>query len=275
MTMTPPIKILPTLLVLLFVAFPACGAAQNSDAFLSVAEASSLVKKDSKAIFVDIRSSKDFEKIRIPTSINIAAHFIKTKKYLQKMKVILVDQGYNPETLLRLSDSLRNLGFSSTILAGGLTAWQQQGKKLSGDTFGDINLNLMPPSSLFANKTSPYFKLFVDIGQKTNAKIVPQVIKLDLKNKKATQRLIAAIKSRDLDEKSGVLVYNQEGDYSKFGNLVSQCKPAIFFLEGGLKKYQKFISLHEAMLKPRQERIEKIGGCATCPPNSEKPEEKE
>ena len=82
---------------------------------------------------MDIRSPEEFERLRIPGSINVALYAVKTKAYLKAQPFVLVGAGFEWRDLETESKCLHQSGFKPSILCGGLVAWQSQGGLLEGD----------------------------------------------------------------------------------------------------------------------------------------------
>ena len=52
------------------------------------------LSSEQKIVLVDVRGRKEFNRFRIPGSINIPLHFIKTKTFLRTKSLVLVNEGY-------------------------------------------------------------------------------------------------------------------------------------------------------------------------------------
>ncbi len=89
-----------------------------------------------KAMVIDIRKNEEYQKGHILGSLNITSDTFKEKiSELQKAKnrpIILVDHNGNGlHSMLKL---LRQEGFSANYLAGGISAWRQDGLPLTNLT---------------------------------------------------------------------------------------------------------------------------------------------
>jgi rhodanese-related sulfurtransferase len=245
-------------------------ASEYGDELLSVEEAIDLKNDDPRTIYIDVRRQDLFKKSHIPTSINIPLHFIKTKQYLKSMKLILINEGYFLEPLYKEHDRLAKLGFDTRILAGGIAAWNQQGQELTGVSFPhDLTLHLAPANSMTSAIRLDKIKLFIDISEMSQEDIFQGATILPTANQEDVDNLLTFIEGQGLDEKSAVLIFNQEGNYQLLEDLPPYCRPTLFFLEGGISAYQAAITSTQAMLQPLEKRTKKIGGCATCPPATE------
>lgn len=85
------------------------------------------------ALIVDIRSSLDFEKVRIPGAVNLSEVSLLHTDALKQRPVILVDQGFSRSGLAQLCAKARSKGFTKlNVLLGGLAAWHAAGKPIVG-----------------------------------------------------------------------------------------------------------------------------------------------
>ena len=254
------------LLICFFLQASSRSAVADAPNLLSVHEAATMKTNDPRTIFVDVRSEQQFEIIRIPASINIPAHFLRTKKYLQAMNVILVDEGYDPGALIQVGEKLNEQGFHISILAGGIAAWQQQKKELMGEEFAGRVLHFMPASAFKKTIEGSFVKALINVSETALDTPFPDTKHLPITKPQDTQKAMQFITDLQLDEKSGVLLFTQQGDYGLFSTLPESANfPTIFFLTGGFAAYSEFAKQHQAMLQPRESRLKTIGGCETCP----------
>lgn len=236
---------------------------------LSVKEAVSMKSNDPRTIFIDVRSEPDFESKRIPSSINIPLHFIRTKKYLKSMTLILVNQGYDPAPLFSTGLKLKEKGFQVFILAGGIAAWYQKGEKLQGKPFGESELSLVSGKELLKLRQGSFLKSFVNIARAPIEASFPSFSHIPIQSPKSAEKLTEAITEQGLDDKTGLLIFNQSGDYSQSQFLLKDKAPTLFFLKGGFTDFIKHSKQLQASLQPRHQRIKTIGGCSTCPQAAE------
>lgn len=245
-------------------------ASEDGDKLLSVEEAIYLKEDNPRTLYIDVRRQELFNKSHIPTSINIPLHFIKTKQYLKNMKLILINEGYFLEPLYKEQDRLADLGFDTCILAGGIAAWSQLGKKLIESSFSsDLALHMAPANLMMSGIRSDNIKLFIDVSVMSQEEVFQEATIFPTENQEDIDKLLTFIEEQGLDEKSAVLIFNQRGNYQLLENLPSYCRPTLFFLEGGISAYQATVTSTQAMLQPLKNRTKKIGGCATCPPANE------
>ena len=84
------------------------------------------LKGKQEIILIDVRKRDEFEKFRIPGSINIPLFAIRTKAFLKSKSLVLVNEGYNYTQLERECAYLRKSGFRVWLLNGGLYYWRQK-----------------------------------------------------------------------------------------------------------------------------------------------------
>ncbi len=263
-------RFLMVFFLFLFVAgavFPVL-AASYSPLLISVKEAIELKKEDPRTLLVDVRGEERFKKIHIPDSINVVLHFIKTKDYLRNMHVILVNRGYGQDRLLRQAEQLNKTGFETAVLAGGLAAWSQQGRKLTGsDPAAQSILHTVDPSAFSAKDFSRY----IDISLEETAggsDLLSRAEHLSVTSLDDLSALVAVIDQVGQSPSDSVLLFNRNGEYELLEGLPGKCETTIFFLQAGSEGYDKVLLQQQAILEPKSERMKTIGGCKTCPPGN-------
>ena len=93
----------------------------NPGLFISVESVLQQLKEKQHIVLVDVRDANDFEKFRIPGSLNIPFFALKTKTFLKKKSLVMINEGFSYSRLEQGCLRLRNAGFASvSILDGGL-----------------------------------------------------------------------------------------------------------------------------------------------------------
>jgi rhodanese-related sulfurtransferase len=69
-------------------------------------------KTKPEAILIDVRPKAEFEKLRIPGSLNIDLFAVKTKTFLQSKPLVLIGEGYRYRELEEETRLLRKAGFT-------------------------------------------------------------------------------------------------------------------------------------------------------------------
>lgn len=104
--------------------------------------------------FVDVRSPSEYSLYRIAGSINIPLHLLKTKEFLKKLSVVLVNNGRTTIELENMCSELKRSGFEHVaVLDGGLLAWYASKRPLEGDPAAQSKLNRMSAQELFKERT--------------------------------------------------------------------------------------------------------------------------
>lgn len=218
--------------------------------------------KGREVVLVDIRSPEEFERLRIPGSINVALHALKTKAFLKAQPFVLVNAGFQWGNLEDECRRLRKIGFKPSILVGGLVAWRNQDGPLEGDQLLFASYRLVPAHLLFDEKDYGNLQA-VEVADKSS----PDAIKLipgamHVKNIESLKKFV-----EKKDPNYCILVlFNEHGDsYEKF--YVALKKAGIssaFFLDGGLSGYRKFMENTALSWKSKEERIITFGACNSC-----------
>ena len=70
------------------------------------------LKQKQSITLIDIRGAREFERLKIPGSINISLYAIKTKTYLKPSLIVLTNQGFGYSNLEAEGRRLAELGFN-------------------------------------------------------------------------------------------------------------------------------------------------------------------
>lgn len=98
------------------------------------------------ALLVDIRPADEFQKVRIPGSINLTKSQLLSTGGLKSRSLLIVDKGFSRTALAQMCAKAEAEGFSDfRILLGGVAAWRASGKRLEGlpEHFTDLH-NIEP-----------------------------------------------------------------------------------------------------------------------------------
>jgi rhodanese-related sulfurtransferase len=205
----------------------------------------SLKEKD-RATLVDTRDADEFQKLRIPGSINIPLHTIKSKTFLKSKHLVLIDQGHSYFRLEKECRRLRESGFRVSILDGGLSSWSQQGGALEGST---LEQKMLSKISFQAFHTERNYENWVvlNMSDRINpdaARWIPE--SLHINGSDSLEKIITAIEAlRDKNHKIpflAFLIYTDCGNhYDRLEKLFQKVGVTnAFFLEGGLQAYEPF-----------------------------------
>lgn len=224
-------------------------------------------------VIVDIRDRAEFNRFRIPGSINVPLHFIKTKLFFKTKSLVLVDEGYAYSQLEKECHNLKKVGFTVAILNGGLNCWRRHQGPLQGDRLAQRSLNIIPPSAFFQEKEYDHW-LVIDVSESPlveASRLLYDVFHIPFLNdsEKAIGRLskiVATVAKQRKTHFFSVLIFNQDGEgYDRFEKLIEKTDVKnVFYLQGGLKEYRRFLQNLTLSQKPKNKRIKSLRKCKTC-----------
>lgn len=204
--------------------------------------------------FVDVRSPVEFDRYRIADSINIPLHLVKTKEFLKKFPVVLVNDGRTTTELEKTCGELKLAGFERvSVLDGGLFAWTADKRKLEGDPVEELKLNRMSATELFEERSKPNWSVIdvstlkkdKEIASWLPAKVIAVPFNPKLKIDSIT-RISSVISQQRKKNPQGKLLLIADDDnayeqidarLSKSGVVASN----VLRLEGGLKGYREHV----------------------------------
>jgi len=213
---------------------------------------------DKAAFFIDLRDRQAFQRYRIPGSLNMAAHTLKTKAFLKSKPLILFNEGHSYQTLEKLCVNLRETGFSQVaILEGGLNQWQKQIGNLQGNLLAVRHLDNMTAAQFWQERDYEHW-LVVNIYSFDDKQPVSSgALKLlfsDNAEKWLNQLAAAVAKQTQITGVSPyLLIVSARGDnYPRVKATLRETNfTNVFYLQGGIQAYQQFIREQAAMLAIR------------------------
>ncbi len=235
----------------------------TAHASLTVSAKSLLFKIQHKQniTLVDIRNRQEFEKVKIPGSINIPLYFIKTKPFLKNRSIVLINGGY-PDTMLEKECLyLRQNNFKASVLQGGLLAWYKEKGPIEGDLLLLKDYRHISPAQFYREKDRKN-RLIIDTSEKQNPEsknLIPETIHVPL---------IKLLTSLCLRGKQGsdIIIFNENGDnYDRIDRILNKagCKN-VFYLKGGLNACKTYLQNLTLAQKPKQSRTRSINRCRNC-----------
>ncbi len=220
---------------------------------------------------VDVRDQGAFQQCRIPGSINVPLHALRTKKFLASRFVVLVNEGFLYTQLAERCRELRAAGFMVWVLEGGLVAWREAGGALEGDEVAQRHLSRISARDLFEERDGSHW-VAVDARQTETSKesapfsrIIPtgslrneeEFIAVLVRYQKQTRRNLPL----------SLVIFNEDGkQYENPEKLLGKAgiKPA-FYLIDGLAGYNAFMTQSAAVFQNKDRSRRTIGRCTDCP----------
>ena len=273
---------------------PASPKLKKHDSSLTVSVDTVLYKLKQKQniTLVDIRKPKEFEKVRIPVSINIPLHAIKTKAFLKFHPIVLVNNGYQYTLLEKECKNLKSKGFNVTILKGGLNCWKQKKAPLAGDVFVQKELNKVSPRVFYQEKEFND-QVVIDVSQvqsKESKKLIPCAIHIPFSDNPAELNFllsgvsteskkhlnlsalsVSAVNNKTISKQKknavmSVLIFNEHGNgYEKVEKTIEKSGlNNVFYLKGGLKGYKKYLEYLALSRQPKSSRLKTVSKCKNC-----------
>lgn len=244
--------------------------ALNPSLLISALALDRLLQTNSAIVLVDVRPRQEFEKLRIPGSLNIAMFGLPTKSFLKSKRVILVHDGQDNLLLAKLCERLQRAGFNDVrVLSGGLNRWREIGGAIEGDPFALEKLNkLLPHTWEIGSRSGPWIVVEVSGSGQGLAPVDPALLVFSSSQEFGLASAIGgAAEAQDGREDIPVLITNEDGTgYAKFSIMATQARlKNVFYLEGGLMAYRKFLN--------QRQRVQGAGGnarpnrmmCPSCP----------
>ena len=213
---------------------------------------------------VDTRTSSEFDKYRIPGSLNMPAHAVKTKLFLKSQAFILVNAGHTSAELESVCTDLRRSGYpKASVLQGGLSLWKARGGVFEGDAVATRGLSLIQPAE-FIQEQSAKDWLVIDVSGRKNKdtkKIIPGSVSVPWSAKHKNNKDLLAIINGAGSKR--VLVIDESGDsYAGIEGLPGVQRKDVLYLDGGFRAFLKYQREQSAKWKQRDEPP-KRKGCST------------
>ena len=227
-------------------------------------------KKEPHPVLVDVRPADAFDRVRIPGSLNIPLHAIRSKGFLKTASLVLVNEGFLLRPLAKACERLRSDGFSVSILSGGLRAWHQAGGPLEGEPAAAVEFSQVSPRKVFQEKNSA-FHLVVNVSavrSRSSEEHFPQAVHVPFGGNPAAvaDGIRLAVGSQVERRLAPILVVSETGLH--YGRLEKVLRDdgleRTFFLTGGVAAYDRFRNDMTRSWKPRDSRIKTVGPCPRC-----------
>lgn len=244
---------------------------KRNPSMLSSADWALRCSKKNEILLIDVRGHEEFERIRIPGSMNVPLFAIKTKTFLKPKPLVLVNEGYSYAPLERACKDLRECGFKVSILTGGLNSWKQAGGPLEGDPFAQRELNRMPVRVFFEERNYEEW-VVVDASESPipdSRHLIPEGIHIPFSHNR--RDFISGLRSASAEDKSkspvSFLIFNEAGgQYEEIEAAAQEAKlKNVFFLRGGLQGYKTFLQRQALIWQAEHQAEKRLKKCASCP----------
>lgn len=236
----------------------------DSGLFVSPENAAVRARKSPEMLFVDIRSPADFEAISIPGAVNIPLYAVKTKTFLKKKMMVLVNNGFCKRQLTESCRKLKAMDFDPRILNGGLNAWIEKDLPVRGTFFACKAVCRVSPREAFQEKFAQSF-LPVNISGKPQTKVFKRTRFLD----PSESGSLSVLTRYNHSHRTGtILVFNRAG--TGYSGLKKKLAAAgienVFFLKGGWRGYEAYLDGLDRCRAPKARRIKTVNktGCKSC-----------
>lgn len=217
-------------------------------------------------VIIDVRRPEDYEKIKIPDSLNIPLFAIKSKTFLKTKLLAILNEGYNYSQLADECIRLRKAGFKAYILHGGLYYWIKKGAPLNGIVSAGKNLNKVSPL-IFSTEKDYSNWIIVDTSSfiSANEPIAERSILVTYagNNDKFLSAFDKAFKKIKADEFSLVMIVDEKGEScEKVEAILEKTKfNKAFYLEGGKEALKKLLAAKTESEKATQSTGSKYKTC--------------
>ncbi len=243
----------------------------NPGDFISISETQKLISENNKSVkLVDIRAKTEFERYSINGSELFPLFSIKTKPFLRSFQLILVTRGFEYGTIKSELDLLVVMGFKVKILKGGIFDWKKRNGllKSSDNNNSDRQEYILPEDFILEKDYSHWIKINMasDISSESDIFTDSIHISESLKDEEFIMQYNELIQKRSNPDLTCVLIYNKDGvDYEKTAKkLPLRDNVIVFYLQGGLDNYEKYLQKKEAILHSGSIQVQSKP-CKSCP----------
>ncbi len=226
--------------------------------------------KSQKHLFIDVRPANQFDAARLPGSINLPLHAIRTKSFLKKQPLVLVNNGCQYSLLEAEAKRLGSLGFNVRVLVGGLNCWKNSGGIIEGDPFASRVWDKMQ-SYIFVQEEKYADWTVVDFRESSlidddefMGKAISASMSADVEQ--TASDLHKAIKKQAKGRFQFILVINEDGEHHERLKVIMEKTgfANVFFLDGGLRAYRQHARDLVLMNQPSDKRVKTTNKCPSC-----------
>jgi rhodanese-related sulfurtransferase len=241
----------------------------HTDLALSIEAVQQILHKKPETILIDVREKEDYEKFRIPGSINMPIFAIKTKTYLKAAPIIFVNEGNKNNEMIDACSYLRQMGFRIWYLKGGLNAWKGRDASFTGNSYPYQELNEIFAKDFFAERNSDNW-MIIDISTSEHPKthlFFPGSISIPVNDEK---KIVSSIKINlarySMNSPPLILIFNNKGEgYQRIAKAIEKTGiQNVFYLRGGIEAYIRFIEEQTIIKRSKSKPAKTINPCAPC-----------
>jgi rhodanese-related sulfurtransferase len=233
------------------------------------------LQQKQELILVDVRARQEFERFRIPGSVNIPLFAIKTKTFFKGRSLVLINEGHSHKQLEGECEVLAKSGFTVSILNGGLYQWRQKGGPLEGDVFAQRELNKISPQTFFAEQTQGNW-ILIDISQSDKSNGHPKnVHRIHIPYKNNSEGFISELKAaarNPAGRDCPFIICDEDG--RKYEGIEKHVQEAgltsVLYLKGGFEGYKVFEQQQSSGRQVgkdagKRKTVRASKSCKTCP----------
>lgn len=214
--------------------------------------------------FVDVRTPAEYDRYHIAGAINIPLHALKTKEFLKKLSVVLVNDGHSVAVLENACVELKQSGFNKvSVLEGGLYSWRANKRPLEGDLAAQVVLNRITAEELIDVRSNSNFYV-IDFSEKSNLKglnswLPTKIIRLKKKGD-SVENIVSAVARQSKINSLGmpILIADDNEAYERIDARLQKSSVSLVLLrlDGGVKKYREHVArqlaIWDEQKKPRR-----------------------
>jgi rhodanese-related sulfurtransferase len=241
---------------------------RDSDFIISAPTLKEELQQNKTVLLVDVRRAEEFEKSRIPNTLNIPLHKVKTKIFLKNLDFVLINAGSNYRTLEEEAARLKSQGFIKVkVLTGGMSAWQDADGRVDGDPDSLSKLNEISPRDFNVDSIYDDWILLntskVKPVEKDSVFSQASYVPFNDNRDDFVKQVQSALVARDDIPLPFILIFNMNGEYGHIKYALRNTELInVFYLKGGTAAYQDFLKKQEMMLNPGGKKSTQ---CETCP----------